>query len=156
MYTWMKLWSQILAQTQTPNEIQNTVGQATEAIERLGGISPAVQITAGITILLGFMLLILVYEFRRAKTESSFREALQNQAEYSQNKRRETDETLDSEKKFRRQLQDDLAQMQRQILDCDDVRRRHEELVTEFMQFKRKARESGADWAMEELPPASD
>lgn len=139
MPIWMRLWNPI-AQTPPPNgDIGETVEQAAQALERLGGISPAVQITAGITILLGFMLLIVVYEWRRANTESAFRDALQRQADYAQGKRLESDKRLDEESLLRRELQDTVARLQRKVEDCVDSEAKYTNLIQEFEAYKQLA-----------------
>lgn len=136
---WTILLRGITAQTPPPNSVQGigeTVTQTTEALNQLGSISPAVQLTAGITILLGFMLLMVVYEWRKANTESAFRDALQKQADYAQTKRLEVEKKLDTEAENRRKLQDEVATLQRKIDDCLDSESRYTKLSQEFEAYK--------------------
>lgn len=155
--------SQIIAQTSTPSAPSGEVHQIVNSINTLGSLDPMTILIAAVTIAIGFVLLVLVYEWRRIQADADVRDVLQKMAKEEADKREKAereDETrrnrledeLDRERRKRHDLEDELAKLKRNFDGLKEELEDYRTVKKDVADLKQETKKLGD----EIMPPSSD
>lgn len=104
-----------------PLDVGDVVEETENAIQALGGLTPAAQSATLVSLAIGVVLLVVVWAWSRTRDDVAFRHSLREQAEYTQKMRRETDNELEKERSLRREKEDSIGELKRRLDDCNDT-----------------------------------